>query len=63
MANFAEEQAVINIVQGEVEESVRKMAGVLLEKELVSLEGRRKIDAVITLALFFGITWHTSMGE
>ncbi len=33
MAIFAEEYAVDNIVEGEVEESVCKMTGVLLEKD------------------------------
>lgn len=33
MAIFAEEYAVNNIVEGEIEESVCKMTGVLLEKD------------------------------
>jgi hypothetical protein len=33
MAIFAEEYAVNNIVEGEIEESVCKMTGVVLEKD------------------------------
>ncbi len=43
MAIFAEEYAVDNIVEGEVEESVCKMTGVLLEKDSLAWkeEGER----------------------
>ena len=38
VAIFAEEYAVDNVVEGKIEEAVCKMMGVLLEKDLVSLE-------------------------